>query len=236
MPRAFAHAGATSPSSVSSATTNLRRSPKASAWPISGFATSTFSTAAGEMFSPPEVMISSFFRSTTADEPVGVDGADVAGVQPAVVVEQRRGLLGQVQVAGRVQRAAGEDLAVVGDLHLDAGHRPADGAEPERGRRVRGERAGRLGHPVDVQDLHAEPGEERGDLGRQRRRRADHVHGLVEAEQALDRASAPARRPRRTWRRARPTSCCRTGSSARTRGRSPSPRPRRPSSPRPAPS
>ena len=71
MPCALAHAGATSPSRVSSATTYGRPSPKLSAWPISGWATSRFSIAAGEMFSPPDVMMSSFLRSMTDRKPSG---------------------------------------------------------------------------------------------------------------------------------------------------------------------
>ena len=68
-PCALAQAGAASPSRVSSATTYGRRSPYAAAWPISGCSTSRFSIEAGEMFSPPEVMISSFLRSSTDRNP-----------------------------------------------------------------------------------------------------------------------------------------------------------------------
>ena len=103
---------------------------------MSGCSLRWFSMLAGEMFSPPEVMMSSFLRSTMRDEAVGVDGADVAGVQPAVVVEQLGGRLGAVEVAAGVERAAGEDLAVLGDADLDARLGPADRAELEarRGR------------------------------------------------------------------------------------------------------
>ena len=67
------------------------------------------------------------FLLAPADEQlaVGADLADVAGVEPAVL-ERARGFLGGVEVAGRDVLAADEDLAVGGDLHLDAGDRLAD--------------------------------------------------------------------------------------------------------------
>ena len=58
---------------------------------------------------------------------VGADLADVAGVEPAVLERARR-FLGGVEVAGRDVLAAHENLAVGGDLHLDAGDRLADRA------------------------------------------------------------------------------------------------------------
>ncbi len=70
------------------------RSPTAQAWPTSGMDLSSASRLAGLMFLPPAVMISSFLRSTTLEVAVFVDLADVAGVQPAVVVEGLGRLLG----------------------------------------------------------------------------------------------------------------------------------------------
>ena len=58
------------------------------------------------------------------EEAVGVERAQVAGVQPAVV---RRAAV----IAGEHVQAADDDLAVGGDAHLDAGQRAAD--RPERG-------------------------------------------------------------------------------------------------------
>ena len=54
-----------------------------------------------------------------------VDAADVAGVQPAVLERLRRRLGRAVVALGDVV-AADEDLAVLGDPHLDAGDRLAD--------------------------------------------------------------------------------------------------------------
>ena len=78
----------------------------------------------GAMFLPAEVMISSFLRSTIEKKPSSSIGADVAGVQPAVGVDQVGGRLGPAVVAGGHDRAAGQDLAVVGDAELDAGVAP----------------------------------------------------------------------------------------------------------------
>ena len=85
----------------------------------------------GAMFLPDEVMIISFLRSTTLRKPSSSMLADVAGVHPALVVDQLRAGLGVLVVAAGVDRAAGQDLAVVGDRDLDAGLGAADGAEPE---------------------------------------------------------------------------------------------------------
>ena len=62
------------------------------------------------------------------DEAVGVDRAEVAGVQPAVVDRAERRVVVLV-VAAEDVRAADQQLAVVGDLDLDAGQRLADRAE-----------------------------------------------------------------------------------------------------------
>ena len=72
-------------------------------------------------------------------EPIGVDGADVAGVQPPVRVDEGLGQVGPVQVAGRGQRPAGQDLAVAGETvgnrgraHLGAGGRAVNHVAPSR--------------------------------------------------------------------------------------------------------
>ena len=73
-------------------------------------------------------------------EAVGVELADVAGVQPAVGVERLAGPLRVLVVAAHHQRAADQHLAVVGDPHLHAGERLADRAGAGVGRARRASR------------------------------------------------------------------------------------------------
>ena len=70
---------------------------------------------------------------------------------------------------------------------LDAGLGAADGAEAEAARTAGRDRAGGLGHPVDVVDRQAEAGEEPRGLQRHRRRRAARPGDAVEAEHRLHR-------------------------------------------------
>jgi hypothetical protein len=67
------------------------------------------------------------------DEPVAIDGADVAGVQRPARVDEGLGQAGPVQVDGGGQRPAGQDLAVAGNLYLHASVGAADRAELESG-------------------------------------------------------------------------------------------------------
>ena len=76
----------------------------------------------------------SFLRPVIVQAAVGVEAAEVAGVEPAVAHRRGRGV-GPVVVAGHDDRAADEDLAVLasssavsGGEHLDlgAGQRLAD--------------------------------------------------------------------------------------------------------------
>ena len=99
------------------------------------------------------------------DVAVLVGAADVAGVQPAVVVDGGGGRLGVVEVAAHDLRPAHAHLALlagaelfaggdVDDPALGVGHRRADRAEPVAGgieRRDVGDRA-RLGHAVALHD------------------------------------------------------------------------------------
>ena len=91
-------------------------------------------------------MISSFLRSINPDEAVGVDLGDVAGVQPAVSVDRLGGPLRIVAVAEHHELAAHEQLAVLRELHLDAGRRRADGADPDVARAVDRPARARLRH------------------------------------------------------------------------------------------
>ena len=73
------------------------------------------------MFLPPAVMIRSFLRSVIRRKPSVVELADVAGAEPAVLGERRRGRVGVLVVAGEDGVAADQDLAVVGEPDLGAG-------------------------------------------------------------------------------------------------------------------
>ncbi len=74
----------------------------------------------GAMFLPEEVMISSFLRSITETKP----SSSMVPMSPVcthvLVVEQLPGVVGPLVVAAGVDRAADQDLAVVGERHLDA--------------------------------------------------------------------------------------------------------------------
>ena len=161
------------------------------------------------------------------EEAVVVEGADVAGVQPAVLVDERAGGLLLEVVAGGVHRAADQDLAVLAELDLHARVGAADGAELEAARAVGGDGAAGLGHAVDVVDLEAEAGHELRDVERHRGGGGAGPGHLVEPEQQLeepeDRPPRPGGRPPR--------------SPASSRRRPPAPRPtraRRPSRSRPS--
>ena len=105
-------------------------------------------------------------------EAIGVDLADVAGVDPPV--PQRLGRLRRFLVVPQhVARALDEDLAVVGNLHLDARERLADCEEAVRGERVGGRPRRHLGHAPAIEDGHADRPEELLDLPRQGRPAAD---------------------------------------------------------------
>ncbi len=89
---------------------------------------------------------------------------DVAGVEPAVLVDGLGGGLGLVVVALHDVGAAGEDLAVLGDLDLDALERPAHAARPEGLGAVDGDDGAGLGEAVALEDQQAHGPEELGDL------------------------------------------------------------------------
>ena len=108
----------------------------------SGWWASTPSTSVGLTLTPP-VMTRSFRRSTTRTRPSVVDRTDVAGVEPTVVVEHRRGTRGVEPVFAHDHRPAHEDLVVVvTDPHLGARDRNA----------VERETAPGLREPVRVDD------------------------------------------------------------------------------------
>ena len=89
-----------------------------------------------------------------------VELADVAGAEPAVVVEGLGGQVIALVVAAHDAHALGEDLAVVGDPDGVAGNRGADGADLDQFGRVHRDGGRGLGQPVAFQDLHADALEE----------------------------------------------------------------------------
>ena len=110
--------------------------------------------------------------------------ADVAGVEPAVL-ERARGVLVRVEVAGRDVLAAHEDLAVGGDLHLDAGDRLADRSLLRAERMIQRDDRRRLGQAVALDHDEPELAPERFELGLERRG-ADDERPELPAEQPMD--------------------------------------------------
>src|SRR5690606_25131090 len=100
-----------------------------------------------------------FFAIGDAKEVAGLL-ADITGVEPAVLVEGLGRGFGVLVVALEHVAAAHADLAVLGDLDLGAGQRPADPTDLELVGRRHGRGAGALAHAVDLVDQHAEAGEE----------------------------------------------------------------------------
>ena len=95
------------------------------------------------------------------------------GVEPPLAVDRLGRGLGLVEVALHDVRAAGQDLAVVGDPHLDAPQRPADRAEPPAARPVDADDRRGLRQPVALVDLDAGADEELGEVARERRAARD---------------------------------------------------------------
>ena len=89
-------------------------------------------------------------------EAVLVELAEVAGVVPAVLVEDRARRLLVLPVPLEDIRTARDHLAVRGDLHLDAGYRCADGPETVQVDAVERERGRALGRSVPLEHIDAE--------------------------------------------------------------------------------
>ena len=124
------------------------------------------------------------FAAGDRDEAVGVDRAEVAGVEPAVD-DRLPGRLVVLVVALEDVGALDQDLAVLGDLDLAAREGFADRADLEvvgRGDRRRGRR---LGHPPALEHEHPGGVEEAQDVGADRRRAGDREAQLA-AEEAAD--------------------------------------------------
>ena len=113
-------------------------------------------------------------------------GADVAGVEPALRIDRLRGELRILEVALEDMRAPREDLAVLGQRHLDAGDRLPDCLDPGALDAVDRDHARRLGQPVSLDERDTEGMVVLEQLGRGRRRAAHGDAGAVEAEPSLE--------------------------------------------------
>ena len=133
--------------------------PTTTAWRTSACASSSCSTSAVEMFSPPR-MITSFSRPTIVEPTVGVDGREVAGVEPAVGVE-RAGVLLPRRGSRRTLRARAR-----------AARRRRRGARPRRSR-ARRACARRPGRPRRCSSRSSVPRSIRTCASRPRRARRD---------------------------------------------------------------
>ena len=143
----------------------------------------------GAMFLPEEVMIISFLRSTTLRKPSSsISPMSPVWIQPSpsISVGARLGVL---VVAAGVHRVRGSRISPSSAIAISMPGcaRPTVPSRKAAGT-AGGDRAGGLGHPVDVVDRQAEPGEEAGGLDRHRGGRAAGPGDAVEAEHRLHRA------------------------------------------------
>src|SRR5437868_2861636 len=93
-------------------------------------------------------------------------------MKPAIALSLSRSLR-TVPVPRKNIRTSDEDLAVVGELHLDAGNGPTDAAGFEVPRVIQRTNSGGFGQPVCLQNGDADHGEEKLGVASQRRRAAD---------------------------------------------------------------
>ena len=168
IPCSAAHLPISSGSSVISAATYGFRSPTTTACETYFEFLRSFSRFCGATFLPPAVTMMSFFRSVIVMKPSSSIVAMSPGSEPAVLAEHRRRRLGILVVALEDRLAPDEQLPVLGELHLEARQRLADGAEAEGALRVRRRRGRALGQPVALDEQDVDRVEELGDLGRER--------------------------------------------------------------------
>ena len=154
-----------------------------------GSAATTRSTSSGKTLSPSGVTIISFLRPLMKIRPSRVHLADVAGVKPPALECLGRGL-GGAEVALRDVLAPHEDLAVVGDLHLDAGDGLADRSLAGAERMVEADDGRRLGEAVALDHHEAEPAPELLER-RIERRGADDEAPELQSEEPVRPAIAP---------------------------------------------
>ena len=114
---------------------------------------------------------------------IGVQRADVAGVEPAV--PQRLGrLFGPVAVARKYARPADQDFAIRRDAQLGAAHRAANAVQRNRPGRVDRCHAGAFGLPVHLDHVDAEPEVPTDHLRRYRRGAAADQAAAAKAQHA----------------------------------------------------
>ena len=116
---------------------------------------------------------------------IGIELADVAGVQETVVVD---GLLGRglvAPVAAQDVRTADQHLAVLGDPDRRPRDRPPDRSDPDRMRQVDARAPGGLGEAVALADGDADTAEEVAEPRAERSAAADRVRDVA-AEQGRD--------------------------------------------------
>ena len=94
-------------------------------------------------------------------------------MEPAVLVDDLGRGLWHREVTAHDVAAPLEDLAVLGDLHLDARERPSDRAELVLAGEVHARHGDRFRQAVPLEDVEAQQVEEVGDLARERRAARD---------------------------------------------------------------
>ena len=119
--------------------------------------------------------------------PIGVQRADIPGVQPPLGIDRLGRLLGILVVALHHVATAHQHLTVLGDTNLDARIGDADGSVLDPRERVVRRADARLGHAPAFPQLDAQGLEELDDLGVDRRRARDGPAQLLEPHLGPDR-------------------------------------------------
>ena len=142
----------------------------------------------------------------------GIDEAGVAGVEPAVGIDDLAGGLVVLEVALEDARALDQHLAAVADLHVDARARPTGRRRIGLGVGLQRDQPGELGGAVHLLEVHADRAEEAEGVGAQRRaagvgparaQQAELVPHRAVDEELAERGHAGEGRAGRTCPRAR---------------------------------
>src|SRR5437588_1824620 len=94
--------------------------------------------------------------------------ADIAGVEPAFVIDNLLRCIGHVEISDHSARTADEDFAVARDLHFDAGDRLADSPRLVAIGVVHAGGGGGFGEAVALQHIQAKAAIEVGNMWRER--------------------------------------------------------------------